>query len=82
MANLNASLLGGLAASQFIQGNGQSQTFGFTLSPASDTTMSWSGARVLFATEVIHPATLEIMDAVSAAACDFDASASTTISGQ
>jgi hypothetical protein len=31
VANLNASLLGGLAAGQFVQGGGQSRSFGFTL---------------------------------------------------
>jgi hypothetical protein len=36
--DLNASLLGGLAASQFIQGNGQSRAFGFTMSTASNST--------------------------------------------
>jgi hypothetical protein len=36
--NLNASLLGGLAASQFIQGGGQSRSFGFTMSTASNST--------------------------------------------
>ena len=30
VAGLNASLLGGLAASQFVQGGGQSRSFGFT----------------------------------------------------
>ena len=30
VANLNASLLGGLAAGQFVQGGGQSRSFGFT----------------------------------------------------
>jgi len=36
--DLNASLLGGLAASQFIQGDGQSRSFGFDLSAASSAT--------------------------------------------
>ncbi len=34
---LNASLLGGLAASQFVQGAGHSRSFGFAISPTSDT---------------------------------------------
>jgi hypothetical protein len=36
--DLNASLLGGLAASQFIQGNGQSRSFGINMSTASNST--------------------------------------------
>jgi len=38
---LNASLLGGLAASQFVQGGGQSRSFGFTMSttPGTDRTL-------------------------------------------
>jgi hypothetical protein len=32
VARLNASLLGGLAAGQFVQGSGQSRSFGFTMS--------------------------------------------------
>jgi hypothetical protein len=38
--HLNASLLGGLAASQFIQGNGQSGSFGFNMSTASNGTQN------------------------------------------
>jgi len=34
VAGLNASLLGGLAASQFVQGGGQSRSFGFTMAPS------------------------------------------------
>jgi hypothetical protein len=37
VANLNASLLGGLAASQFVQGGGTSRSFGFTMSTSADT---------------------------------------------
>lgn len=40
VANLNASLLGGLAASQFVQGGGQSRSFGFTMAPTSSTPRS------------------------------------------
>src|SRR5215469_13518010 len=36
VANLNASLLGGLAAGQFVQGGGQSRSFGFPMSTATD----------------------------------------------
>jgi hypothetical protein len=35
VANLNASLLSGLAASQFVQGGGQSRSFGFFMSTAT-----------------------------------------------
>jgi hypothetical protein len=35
VAKLNASLLGGLAASAFVQGGGQSRSFGFAMSPAA-----------------------------------------------
>ena len=38
--DLNASLLGGLAASQFIQGSGQSRSFGFNMSTASNSTQN------------------------------------------
>jgi hypothetical protein len=35
VADLNASLLGGLAAGQFVQGGGQSRSFGFSMSTSS-----------------------------------------------
>ena len=35
VSKLNASLLGGLAASQFVQGGGQSRSFGFSMSASS-----------------------------------------------
>jgi hypothetical protein len=35
VSELNASLLGGLTAGQFVQGRGQSRSFGFTMSTAS-----------------------------------------------
>lgn len=36
VANLNASMLGGLTAGQFVQGGGQSRSFGLTMTPTSD----------------------------------------------
>ena len=38
VTGLNASLLGGFAADQFIQGGGQARSFGFTMSTATDAT--------------------------------------------
>src|SRR5215831_11254801 len=38
VAKLNASLLGGLAASQFVQGGGQSRSFGFSMSTSTAAT--------------------------------------------
>jgi len=37
VANLNASLLSGLAAGQFVQGGGQSRSFGLTIAPTNST---------------------------------------------
>jgi len=38
VAGLNASLLGGLAPTQFVQGGGQERSFGFTMSTATNST--------------------------------------------